>query len=154
MILLTIQFLLFAFYVGFVWIKYGVQKSISDSWYTVNKEENWMFTLIFCYGTGFTQLLQATESAFFFFSGAFLVFVGAASDYKTWKVAKWVHYTGAVGAIVFGCLGFYEINQNLVFPAVLVSVLLLSSFKNKLWWIEIVTYLIFLTGFLNYYLWT
>lgn len=152
MIVLLIQFLLFNFYTGYIWIRKGVQKSISDSWYIVDRSKKWMFMLVFCYGIGFLNLLHSHISSLFFFSGAFLIFTGTASDFKSWTITKYVHYIGAIGAITFASIGLFIVGIKWVIIYNVLVVILLYFVKNRLWWIEIACFYAILGGLLNYYL--
>jgi hypothetical protein len=151
MTILIIQILLFAFYTIYVGKKYGIQKSISDSWYAMKESENWMFTVIFCYGIGISMVFQVVYSAWFFLSGAALVFVGAASDFKTWHVAKWVHTTGAVICIVAALLGLWEIGVQWVFYVIIAGLFVAIPGKNKIWWVEVTCFVAIMLGFLEYF---
>ena len=45
----TLMFSVFISYVSFIWIKYGILPSISDSWYHLPENLKVLFTL-FCWG--------------------------------------------------------------------------------------------------------
>jgi hypothetical protein len=150
MILIYIQFALFFIYTFFVVRKYGVQRSISESWYTVEKPYKWMFTLVFCYGIGILQAFHG--SAWFFMSGAFLCFVGAAMDFKGWETTKWVHNIGAVGCIVLALIGLAVTGIWWPFIPVAAAGVTLPKTKNGTWWIECVAFFSILGGLIQKYL--
>lgn len=150
MIIIYVQFALFFIYTFFVVRRYGVQKSISDSWYVIDSPHKWMFTMVFCFGLGISQLFHGT--VWFFLSGGFLCFVGAATDFKNWSVTKWVHNVGAVGCIVFGLIGLSVTGIWWPFIPVATSAVTLSKVKNGTWWIEVVAFFSILGGLIQKYL--
>lgn len=144
------QFAIFFIYTFFVWRKYGIQRSISESWYAVDKQYKWMFTM-FCFGLGITQCFHGT--VWFFLSGSFLCFVGVAFDFKSrWRMTPWVHNVGAVGSIVLGLIGLAVTGIWWPFIPVSAAAVTLSKIKNGTWWIEVVAFLSILGGLIQKYL--
>jgi hypothetical protein len=85
----------FAIYIMYIVCRYGIQESISESFY----HAGWWFT-IWCYveGIGVAALmLSASEGAWYqflgFFAGAGLCLVGTAPRFKSFE--KTTHYVGA-----------------------------------------------------------
>lgn len=144
MIVTIIQINLFTFYIGFIWIKYGIQKSISETWYILESKYQWMFTLILCFGVGICQLLH--HNIYLFISGIFLGTVGVASDFKNDKIMSFLHYIGAIGSILFSFIGLW--NLHLVeIPLILGALwLALYGWKNWIWWAEIITFYAIMLG--------
>ena len=86
----------------------------------------------------------------FFLSGAGLSFVGAATAFKS-KIGltKEVHYGGALVGILGALIGILVEYSNFlplvwfIFLAISIQV---SYMKNKIWWQEIVAFLLILFG--------
>lgn len=150
MILIYIQLTLFIVYIFFVVKRHGVQRSISESWYTLGNDYNWMFTVVFCFGIGVLQLFHGSE--WFFISGASLCFVGAATAFKGVKTTMIVHNVGATCSIVFGLIGLAVIGIWWPFIPVAVGAVSLSKIKNSTWWIECVAFFSILGGLIHKYL--
>lgn len=151
--LIAFKVLLFVSFLGWVWHRYGVQDSISDSWYALEKKHA-LFTL-FLWGIGFSMCVVGglTENGFYFFSGAFLCFTGAAAEFKQ-DMTKTVHYVGAVGSIVLAFAGLL-INGSWIPLALFVvgAVVMYRSKKvtHKTWWIECLAFFIAEIGILLKY---
>lgn len=144
------QFLMFFIYIYFVVRKHGVQKSISESWYVINPNLRWMFTVIFCYGLGVAQMFHG--SVWFFLSGAFLCFVGAATTFKSGGPTVVVHNIGATGAIVFGLSGLVAVGVWWPWIPMVIGLLALLKAQNRTWWIECVAFFSILGGLIHKYL--
>ena len=130
---------IFGSYILFLYIRFGVLPSISESYYRLGKM-NWLFTL-------FTWSLAATiisnSTPLFFLSGACLAFVGAANAFKE-SMTSTVHYIGAGGSIIASMAAFY-FDYGLWWPALfaLVGSGLLVIVKNRIWWIEIYCFVVY-----------
>jgi hypothetical protein len=97
------------------------------------------------------MVFQSDQSSpLYFFSGAGLAFVGAASEFK-WTGANThiVHYLGAVLGIGCASMALY-FESGLWQPAI--SIVLFSAFcsinktKNAIFWVEIVAFVAIITG--------
>jgi len=144
------KFALFFIYIFFVVKRYGVQNSISESWYTIGPRFEWMFTIIFCFGIGILTLFHG--SMWFFLSGGFLCFVGAATQFKSDKWTRGIHNLGAVGAITFALIGLAVTGIWWPFIPVVAGAVVLSKVKNGTWWIEFVAFFSILGGLIQKYL--
>jgi hypothetical protein len=67
-------------YVGFIWKKYRVLVSISQSYYRLPKNLQILFTL-FCWGFAFPAMIIGSNGLMFFSGGA-ICFVGAAAAFQ------------------------------------------------------------------------
>jgi len=134
----------FVSYIAAVWIKFGVQPSISasyDCW-----KGNWqsLFTL-FCWGFAFPAMIIGVEvTPLMFFATAGIMFVGAAYQIKNPWVYKY-HMIFAVSGIIFSQLAIYFgydlLWLNIVSVALTALILLAKQFlglKNHFWWMELV----------------
>jgi len=142
-ILFIAMMTVFISYISFIWIKYGVQSSISQSYYALPKDWNILFTL-FCWGFAFPAIILGVEvTGLMFFAGAGIAFVGAAAAIKDTFVEK-VHTIAATSGIIFSQLAIFfgyhmwELNVASIVIALLVQLLVK---KNTLWWVEIVAFL-------------
>src|SRR6478752_9965568 len=99
------QIAIFTAYIWYVAGIYGVQRSISESWYI--SQHKWLFTIM-CWGVGILQCTHVNESALFFASGIFLCFTGSMPSYKDEKgTAKYVHYIGAGAGITCSIMALF-----------------------------------------------
>lgn len=147
MTLTLIQLSVFALYVGMVIRNFGVLPSISESWYEWPQDKNMYFTF-FTWGLGIPMMLYG--SLWFFISGAGLVFVGTATRFKSKIVSTdKIHYMGAIVGIFSALIGIWRELDN-VSPLLLFIlgsvVIQTSNMKNKLWWIEILAFMIIMLG--------
>ena len=136
------QWLIFTLYTSFVWIKYGVQRSISESWYTIEPKEKFLFS-IFCFGLGLPMWLY--DSIWFIVAGSLLCFVGSATMFKE-KTTGIIHNIGAAGAIVVSLAGL--VTFDIWIPALLMAAgfVALQKVENKVWWVETLAVYLILSG--------
>ena len=132
-----LQLLIFTLYIFFVWNKYGILKSISESYYTIDDE--WLFILL-CTSLGILHLLY--NNIYFFIGGSALCFVGATARFKSWSVTKRLHNISAVTAIVSSIMGLYFLGTWFtIIPVILVATaLLIIKSKEIIWWVEIASF--------------
>lgn len=153
MILTILQLFIFVTYVGYICYRFGVLPSISESHYKLNEvRSGYLFTL-FCWALAITMVFQSNESSpLYFFSGVGLAFVGAAAQFK-WTGANIhiVHYLGAFVGIAAALAGLYfesELWQPSIIFTTSVIIIVLGKVKNPTFWIEIVAFLVIITGLL------
>lgn len=96
-------------YLIYIVKKYGVQKSISDSYYRLSKGEKYLFffalvgtSLSFILGWIIKHPTGKLSNILIFLAGSFICFVGAASEFKGRKLTETVHYIGATGGYILG----------------------------------------------------
>jgi hypothetical protein len=137
----------FGYLTGIVY-KYGILKSISDSYYHLPK--NWKILFIFfCWGIVLPAMiigLEQTGSIFMFLAGAGIGFVGAATAFKE-KLTYTVHMTGAIVGIISSQAAIaFEYNLywlNYLFVGISLSLVILTALKVNVkyfWWIEITAF--------------
>ncbi len=141
MILSTILFSLmvtvFVAYVLFISIKYGIQKSISESYYVLPKKYNFLFVL-FCWLFAFPAMILG-NSYLMLFAGGGIVFVGAAAAMHKFPT-RWVHLAGAIGGMILGCLAMIFQYHMWYMVVGIVGAILLAALLDKkhlMWWTEI-----------------
>lgn len=132
----------FCSYIGFIWKKYGVLPSISDSWYHLPDKQKILFTF-FCWLFAFSVIFLG-NTPLMFFAGSGIIFVGAAAAFKE-QLSRQVHLTGAVVAITASQLSIYFyynlLYLNIIFISLSLLFILLNKWiHNKIWWIEIVAF--------------
>jgi len=132
----------FVSYVSAIWIKYGIQKSISDSYYALPEQLRFLFTF-FCWGFALPAIIVGVEvTPLMFFAGVGIAFVGAAAQIHDNFVAK-VHNITAISGILFSQLAIYFGYHLLWLNIISLSLIALIYFfikKNYIWWIEIVAF--------------
>lgn len=141
----TMLFVFFG-YISYIWYKYGVLPSISESYYRLPTKINILFTL-FCWGFAFPAMImgnELTDNFLMFFATGGIMFVGASAAFKQ-KLTNTVHMVGAVIGVVFSQLSIaFDFNMyylNLLFIAS-AGIIFLTKSKNSTWWIEIVAFII------------
>lgn len=147
MIISFIQIAIFIVYVTYIVITFGVLPSISESWYRLEEKKKnlgFLFTL-FCWGIGFLMPFHTLgDTGWFVGSGAGLIFVGAATMFKSTAAhTNIVHSVGAALCIVMGFLGLgFQYHEWL--PGIMFIVLLIPSIlfikKDRTWWIEMLAF--------------
>lgn len=144
--LYLIMLAVFFGYILFIVFKYGVQKSVSQSFYVLPKNINFLFTL-FCWGFVLPAMILS-ENGLMFFAGAGIGFVGAAAAYKGNKMTNSIHMTGAYAGILLSQLSIFFnfdlLYVNIVFFSLILLIFLISKLtkiKNLIWWIEIFAFL-------------
>lgn len=136
-ILFTIMVGVFIAYVLYIMTKYGIQSSISESYYVLPKNRNWMFVL-FTWLFAFPAMILG-DSYLMFFAGGGIVFVGAAAAMHL-QPTKTIHFIGALIGMVLGSIAIItQYHMWYLLPAVFVGIGLAAVFDKKhlLWWTEI-----------------
>lgn len=132
MLLAKLILLIPIIYIIVILILFGIQKSISDSYYRY-KDTKWkyMFTL-FCWTLAY-PIMIITANPLMFFAGVLLGITGSSPAFKQDNIVKTSHMIGAYGCILLSQLAIalhYEIYWlNILF---IVGSILILVFKNKL----------------------
>lgn len=134
----------FVSYVAYIWSKYGVLKSISQSYYELPEKLKPLFTF-FCWGFAIPAIILGS-SGIMFLAGAGIAFVGAAAAFKE-TMTKEVHMVGAgVGvfasqlAIIFQ-YGMWPVSATFFGLSLLLLIFRKKINKKHIWWIEILAFL-------------
>ncbi len=146
LVLYLVMLFVFISYISFIWSKYGVLKSISQSYYELPVKWQPLFTL-FCWGFAFPAIMIGVPySSLMFFAGTGICFVGAAAAFQE-KMTHTVHMVGAIGGVILSQLaiiinfGMWPISAAFV-GASLLFMLFRKKLKYKqIWWIEILAFL-------------
>ena len=140
LLIYSITLSIFISYILFIVIKFGVQKSISDSYYRLSVKARPIFTF-FLWGVAIGAILLG-DSILMFLAGSGVAFVGAAAAFRK-KITKVVHVIGAVSGILFSQLSIIIDYQMWWITFIFVSlawVIYSNRFKNMIWWIEILAF--------------
>ena len=132
--------LVFVAYVLFIWIKYGIQKSISESYYVLPKKWNFLFVL-FCWLFAFPAMFLG-NSYWMLFAGGGIVFVGAAAAMHTFPTRAW-HLSGAIGGIILSQLAIffqYDLLWLNIASLSLAALVALLFKKYAMWCVELVAF--------------
>jgi len=130
----------FLAYVSFIWIKYGAQKSISESYYVLPEKWNFLFVL-FTWFFAFPAMILGS-SYYMLAAGAGIVFVGAAAAMHKMPTRA-VHLTGAIGGIIASQLAIY-LQYDLLWLNIvslsLAGLVALLFKKYAMWCVELVAF--------------
>jgi len=143
---LLLEIVLFTTYLLLIVRKYGVLGSISESYYTLPRNKNYLFT-IFMMSIGIINIL--TGNIYLVLSGAGLAFTGVAAQYRN-RITNAVHYIGAVIGYALGCLAISPF--FLVFIVILSAILKQTVIENKTWWTEVIAFYLIMIGLLIKYM--
>ena len=146
-ILLLVSVGIFIAYNTFVFLRYGQEPSISDSWYRLTLADKWLFTLA-TWGYVVPMLLLVLTNGgiewhkyVFYAAAVLLILVGIFPDFKVKAERPW-HVVGAEGgiatAMVWGLIcGFWYV----AIPFFIYTWLMMrNNIRNHTYWIEIVAY--------------
>ena len=142
-ILYILMLVVFISYVSFVWTKYGVQASISDSYYRLPDKLKFLFTL-FCWGFSIPAMIIGS-TVLMFLAGSAIAFVGAAAEFKD-LFTRPVHVIGAMGGVFLSQLAtifdYHLWPISLIFFCLSGLILLFKKhIPNQTWWIEILAFI-------------
>lgn len=143
-----LSFLVFALYFLAIYWKYGIQPSISDTYYTIwnrspNPNNRWWFTLAL-WGFAFPLAIVGVEiHSMFWFAAVFIMFVGAAPAFKSRTTQRTIHIIGAIGGIALALLGFLAVNMFFIVGLTLGFILYayINRIPNRTWWVETAAFL-------------
>jgi len=150
----------FLLYIVWIVIKFGVQPSISDSFYALQNKYGkgsltpWLFWL-FLINVAWPIFPLMQFSGFAFFAMAGIILVGAAARFKSGKSTETPHVIGATGGIglAFLSIGFVFQGWAWIWLAVflvLAGTLKLVKINNMIWWVEVLAFaLIILSLFVH-----
>lgn len=149
--IITIQIIAFVLYISYIVAKYGILSSISDSWYMLPFKEKLLFTF-FIWSIGVPIMGLYDKSWLFVASGIVLSLVGVSSAFRSEQ--KWVrklHVVGATGGIILAYLGLLAC--RIYYPFIIAGVISLLfiklKIKNETWWIEVIDFVLIITGIID-----
>lgn len=127
----------FLAYVGYIWAKYGVQTSISESYYVLPKKDNWLFVL-FTWLFAFPAMILG-NSWWMFFAGGGIVWVGANAAMHQ-QPTRAIHLATAIGGMIMGCLAMiFQFHMWYLVVGILAAMItaFILDKKHLMWWSEI-----------------
>jgi hypothetical protein len=136
-----IAFILFGLYVLIISLVFGVQKSISKTFYSSG--ERWYFTVVMMV-VGFLLMGDLAPNLWFISGGFFLALQAVAADYK-WKPVGIVHVASVLISIGSFLIGITIENLTIGIAAILLgglSYYLLRNVNNSTKWREVAIALI------------
>ena len=140
-------------YVGYIWSKFGILPSISDSWYVLPEKQRPLFTF-FCWGfalpaaiIGFTISDGSPFQFLMFFASGGIMFVGVAPDFKK-GLDKIIHAVAALTGVIASAAYLLFVFPEMWYVPVgfILGSLLLYLYRQRLkeiWWIEILSFISF-----------
>jgi len=135
--MILISSIIFFTYIILVCLKYGIPPSVSESYYLLPKKINILFTLAL-WGFALPIVFYA-DNGLLFFTGAGIVFVGAAAQFKDTFIRN-IHFAGAIGAVLLSQTYIYTQGLWHVNIAFFVAAFLLQFVKNRVFWQEIAAF--------------
>lgn len=150
----------FSLYVIWIVLKFGVQPSISDSFYALQNKYGkgslmpWLFWL-FLINVAWPIFPLMHFNGFSFFAMAGIILVGAAARFKEGRETETPHIIGATGGIALAFIAIGFVFKGWAWswlPSYFIIVGLLKMFKikNYTWWIEVVAFLLIILALFIY----
>lgn len=144
MTLILISGLIFNSYIVWIWSKYGVISSISDSYYYTDKPALFAF---FIWGSAIPLMIVA-DTFLMQLAGGLLCFVGAAPAFREETEGK-VHVFGALGGYILGAISLTVDFGLWYLSAIMVAFYFISKWlklENQAWWVEILGFILIIIG--------
>ena len=128
--------------------KWGIAKSISDSFYY---HQDRLLFYLFLFLTAF-PLMIIGEHALSFFAGVAAIGVGTAPHFKGSKLEHDVHVVCSLALYVLGfvALVVFGVYLPVIIMIAFLLIASLTGMRNKTWWVETVGYVLIHIGFLAY----
>lgn len=134
-------------YTGFIAFRYGIQPSVSESYYRLPRNLQWLFTLAtWAYAIMAMMIgLELTGNGLVFLAGAGICFVGAAPAFHKLGMERTVHTVGALVGVAAMHLfiiieGYWYI--TLSFAVLSGLAFMVKWFYGKfIWWVEVFAFL-------------
>lgn len=144
MLPIIISITIFVSYLAYVLVRYGMQKSISDSYYRLTTMNKWLFTIAtwgYTFPLFFTLGTTGGVDGLFFLAASLICLVGAAPDFKMPSQRK-AHQIGAEGGMAVSMLwiattGLWYIT---IASCMGIAAMLIFRLRNHTWWIEVLAY--------------
>jgi hypothetical protein len=140
LIILTLA-ILFTTFIIYIVRKVGVLESISDSFYELKKQGGLFWFVL----TGMAALMVLLDpyNPYLLVSAAGLIFTCGSPYFKEQFPDKYVHFAGAVVAILSAFVNLY-VTYGLWQPFVIfiigTGLIAIFKIKNYIWWIEILAF--------------
>jgi hypothetical protein len=135
-------------YVLFISVKYGIQPSVSESYYRLPRKFQGVFTLA-TWGYAIPAMvigLDMTGNGLVFLAGSSIAFVGASPAFKKMGIERTVHTVGAIVGVfasqvfITAILGMWWITLSFAALSAL-AFIWKRMYTNFIWWVEIFAFL-------------
>lgn len=146
-LMISISLITFTGYLIFIYLRFGVLPNISESFYHI---KNKFLFILWTLGTAL-PIMVLGESGWSFFSGAFLIVVGVASDARSTEMTGRVHSICAKGTVALGFAFLVFVLHLWWLVLIAVAGIALMNYlkiKNDVWWIECLAYYTIISGFI------
>lgn len=146
--LLTFYLIMLSVFVGYVMFitsQYGVLSSISESYYRLPDKLKFLFT-IYCWGFAFPAIILGANFGSFLIpiAGGLICMVGVATAFKL-KFEGILHTIAAIGGILLSQISIIFEFHNMYYVTILLAVycllIVIYKIQNKVFWIEIGSFL-------------
>ena len=157
-ILIALSLVIFVVYNAIMNIKFGLPKSLSATYYNLPTKFRWVFTL-FMWACGLLLMpawIEVSESFgdwrtnltfLSFFTCALICFVGAAPNFRAFKMESMVHTISATAAAVTALLWCFICGWDTMYvPIVAIGIVALVAWKSKTfkecktYWLEMMAF--------------
>gem|GEM_PF-4301487 len=149
MIYITIaQLTIFIVYIIVTYRLFGIPDSISSTAYHFGEDRKYYFMLM-CWALAFLNLFQGMEG-WGFLTSAGLLFTGVTMEYRENLAHSKILHGVAAGIAISSALIGLGLLYDVWLPLVLflsLSIILFNK-ENAIWWIEIIAFLLILTGYI------
>jgi hypothetical protein len=146
----------FMTYLTWIVVKFGIQPSISDSFYALRDKYGesslipWLFWL-FLINISWPLFPLLKFNGFAFFGMAGIILVGATAQYRQGKSTEIPHVVGAVGGIALTFLSIGIVFGGWAWawlPAyiLVLGILNIAKIPNYEWWIEVLAFVMITAG--------
>ena len=147
LLIIIILAILFTTFIIYIVRKVGVLESISDSFYELKKQGG-LFWFVLC-GMAALMVLLDPYNPYLLVSAAGLIFTCGSPYFKEQFPDKYIHFAGAVVAILSAFVNLYityELWQPFALFIVGVGLIALFRIKNHTWWVEIWAFYLIIGG--------
>ena len=140
---LLISAIAFTIGLAYTWSRWGVQKSISITFYEHENALLW-YVWFLCFAL---PILTLVDHFLLFLAIGSIAFVGAAPDFKSTKIQEAVHIGGAYAGIILA-FAYLVVKGEYLTPAIMVIFTVYATLKlnNKTTWIEVAAFYLTLIG--------
>ena len=152
LIFLSASALSMLIYLSYVVLTWGIQPSISESYYRWPKNINFIFTLALWFFA--IPIIIVATNGFLFFAGTFICVVGASQNFHEPFTGK-THVISAGLGIGLGMIALIINYNNWVSPSIfglIALVMYLLKIKNLTWWAEIAALICIEISLFRYFL--
>jgi hypothetical protein len=150
---ITLLITVFITYTLFIYLRYGLLKAISQSYYELKEDKLGMLFFLFCLSLAiplFAFYVETKNLLWIVASfGAFLT--GAASAFES-KHTRLAHFIGSIMLIAGSLISiwaYFGLWWPTALMAITIWVIVAMLKNNKVWWIEIAAFIIIISGLLK-----